>query len=75
MSAVISYNVVKNVSNMFQYTNVLSFFLNDADHMSKEEIIDNQVHLVDIATKMFPEKKVILSGITPRNDDLDHVVQ
>jgi hypothetical protein len=23
---------------------------------------------------MFPEKKVILSGITPRNDDLDHVV-
>ena len=53
---------------------IINTGVNDADHMSKEEIIDNQVHLVDIATKMFPEKKVILSGITPRNDDLDHVV-
>ena len=40
------------------------------ERLSPEEIITEQVKLVNTACKVFPDKKIIVSSITPRLDDL-----
>ena len=51
--------------------------VNDVEHLSPEEIINSQIEMVKAAIEVFPEKKIILSSITPRqddhNDDIFHI--
>ena len=53
---------------------IINTGVNDIDHMATENLVKDQVLLVNTATRAFPEVKVILSGITPRNDNLDQSV-
>ena len=48
--------------------------INTIEHLPADVLINNQVHLVNLATKAFPQKKIILSSVTPRKDSLDRVV-
>jgi hypothetical protein len=42
--------------------------------LSPKEVIESQIRLVNIASTNFPCKKIIMSSITPRLDDLDKFV-
>ena len=53
---------------------IINTGVNDVEHMSAEQIIEDQVKLIEIASSVFPEKKIIVSEITPRTDGLDDVV-
>jgi hypothetical protein len=49
---------------------IINTGVNDLERLSPEEIITKQVKLVNTACKVFPDKKIIVSSITPRLDDL-----
>ena len=40
--------------------------VNDLEHLSKDEIVNQQIEMIEKATKKFPGTKVFLSGVTPR---------
>jgi hypothetical protein len=49
---------------------IINTGVNDLERLSPEEIITKQVKLVNTACKVFLDKKIIVSSITPRLDDL-----
>lgn len=49
--------------------------VNDLEHLPVEEIIRKQIQMVDLARQAFPDRKVIVSSITPRCDNLDGLVR
>ena len=50
---------------------IINIGVNDAEHLTPEEIINNQIELVEKAMSAFPNAKIILSDITPRDDKCD----
>ena len=53
---------------------IINTGVNDLEHLSKDEIINQQIEMIEKATKTFPGIKVFLSGLTPRQDDYDDIV-
>ncbi|CAB3997894.1 Hypothetical predicted protein [Paramuricea clavata] len=53
---------------------IINTGVNDLESLSPKDIIESQTCLVNIATTNFPDKKIIMSSITPRRDDLDKFV-
>lgn len=53
---------------------IINTGVNDLKHLSKDEIINQQIEMIKKATETFPAIKVFLSGITPRQDDYDDIV-
>ena len=53
---------------------IINTGVNDLEHLSKDEIINQQIEMIEKATKTFPGIKVFLSGITPRQNDYDDIV-
>ena len=53
---------------------IINTGVNDLESLSPKDIIESQTRLVNIATTNFPDKKIIMSSITPRRDDLDKFV-
>ena len=53
---------------------IINTGVNDLEHLSKDEIINKQIEMIEKATKTFPGIKVFLSGITPRQDDYDDIL-
>ena len=54
---------------------IINTGVNDLEHLSKDEIINQQIEMIEKATKTFPRIKVFLSGITPHQDDYDDIVK
>lgn len=48
--------------------------VNDLEHFEVEEILEKQTEVIQVATAAFPGKKIILSGLTPRRDELNSLV-
>ena len=53
---------------------IINTGVNDVEHLKPVKIIEDQVHLVEAASHMFPGRKIILSDITPRTDNLDQAI-
>ncbi|CAB4038969.1 Hypothetical predicted protein, partial [Paramuricea clavata] len=53
---------------------IINTGVNDVEHLTPEEIINNQIKLVEKAMSAFPNAKIILSDITPRDDKFDDEV-
>ena len=53
---------------------IINTGVNDLESLSPKDIIESQIRLVKIATTNFPDKKIIMSSITPRRDDRDKFV-
>ena len=45
--------------------------VNDVEHLTLDEVIQKQLEMVDTARKAFLGKKIIVSSVTPRDDDFD----
>ena len=50
---------------------IINTGVNDVEHLTPEEVINNQIKLVEKAMSAFPSAKIILSDITPRDDKSD----
>ena len=48
--------------------------VNDVEHLSSDEIINSQIEVIKLAREKFPKKEIILTGITPRRDNLDTTI-
>jgi hypothetical protein len=53
---------------------IINTAVNDVEHLTPEEIINNQIKLAEKAMSAFPNAKTILSDITPRDDKFDDEV-
>ena len=50
---------------------IINTGVNDVEHLTLDEVIQKQLEMVDTARKAFPGKKIIVSSVTPRDDDFD----
>ena len=53
---------------------IINTGVNDMEHLAVEDVVTKQVEMVNAARNAFPERKIIISSITPRDDDLDKAV-
>lgn len=53
---------------------IINTGVNDLEHLSTQEVTEKQQEMVEIATQKFPNKKIVMSSITPRCDQLDRSV-
>ena len=50
---------------------IINTGVNDVEQLKLDEVIQKQLEMVDTAMKAFPGKKIIVSSVTPRDDDFD----
>jgi hypothetical protein len=54
---------------------IINTGVNDVEHLTLDEVIQKQLEMVDTARKAFPGKKIIVSSVTPRDDDFDEDIR
>ncbi|CAB3986884.1 Hypothetical predicted protein [Paramuricea clavata] len=54
---------------------IINTGVNDVEHLTLDEVIQKQLEMIDTARKAFPGKKIIVSSVTPRDDDFDEDIR